>query len=184
MDKLRATLEKLTGALALLGVRHMVVGGLANIIWGAARLTVDIDLAVSVPEEDVGELTMGLREAGFIVLVPDPEEFVRRTRVLPVRNGDGIRADLIFALLPFEIRAIERAMPVDFAGVAVPCCTAEDLIILKAVSTRGKDREDIRGIIDRRAARLDRDYLLPILKELAALLERSDLEELCRTLEV
>ncbi|MGQ9780318.1 MAG: nucleotidyl transferase AbiEii/AbiGii toxin family protein [Bacillota bacterium] len=182
MHELVATLKALTEVLGRLGARYMIIGGLANMVWGTTRFTADIDLVLALSEEAVPELAAKLAEAGFSVLVPEPGEFVEQTRVLPVRSPKGLRVDLIFALLPFEHRAIARAVPISFGEVEVPCCTAEDLIILKAVSERPKDREDIRGILARMGTKLDVGYLLPIIREMAALLERPDLDELCREL--
>ncbi|MCL6614090.1 MAG: nucleotidyltransferase [Firmicutes bacterium] len=183
MHNIITTLKALAEVLGRIGAPYMVIGGLANMVWGTARLTTDIDLALALPEEDLPNLAADLADAGFSVLVPEPREFVSQTRVLPVRSKEGIRVDLVFALLPFEHRAIARAVPISFGDVEVPCCTAEDLIILKAVSKRPKDREDIRGIVTRMGTKLDRGYLLPIIREMAELLERLDLYGLCRELE-
>ena len=51
-------------------------------------------------------------------------------------------------------------------------CTPEDLILLKIVSERERDRADVRGIARRQKGRLDLDYLEPRVRELAELLER------------
>lgn len=96
---------------------------------------------------------------------------------------NGIKIDLILAMLPMEKTAIERALPLRIGPTEVPVCTAEDLIILKAVSTRLKDQEDVRGVIDRMGKRLDLTYLLPILRELGILLDHGGIAELCRELE-
>ncbi|MGQ9780392.1 MAG: nucleotidyl transferase AbiEii/AbiGii toxin family protein [Bacillota bacterium] len=183
MHELVATLKALTEVLGRLGAPYMVIGGLANMVWGTARFTTDIDLALALPEEAAADLAAELAKAGFSVLVPEPEEFVKQTRVLPVRSKEGIRVDLVFALLRFEHRAIGRAVPISFGEVEAPCCTAEDLIALKAVSKRPKDREDIQGILARMGTKLDIGYLLPIIREMAVLLERPDLYGLCRELE-
>lgn len=182
MDRIQDALCALSRALKAQAIPHMVLGGLANMIWGTARMTVDIDVSVLLSEEDVPRLLEDLAKAGFIALPADPVTFMRQTKVLPLRSPDGPRVDLILAFLPLEQTAIDRAVPVRFGVDDIPFCTAEDLIILKAVSTRNKDREDINGVIARMGGELDRAYLLPILKDLAALLERPDIGELWQML--
>ena len=183
MDRIAAALDAVSLFLREKTIPCMVIGGLANMIWGKARMTEDIDLTIWLPDRDITDLADSLRDAGFAIIPPDPVSFANQTSVLPVKAPNGIKIDLILAALPLERTAIDRAVQARFGHLDVPVCTAEDLIILKAVSTRIKDVEDIQGIIERMAGKLDRAYLLPILRELASMLERNDLLELCRRLE-
>jgi len=86
-----------------------------------------------------------------------------------------VRLDLIFGQLPFERDAIQRAVVRNLAGVTIRFCTAEDLVLLKLVSMRHRDREDVRGILETRRTTLDRAYLDPRVEELADLLERPEI---------
>jgi hypothetical protein len=52
----------------------------------------------------------------------------------------GIRVDLIFAALPFEREMIDRAGRKPFGDRFIPVAPVEDLILLKSVSLRAKDR--------------------------------------------
>jgi hypothetical protein len=52
----------------------------------------------------------------------------------------GIRVDLIFAALPFEREMIDRAGRKPFRDRFIPVASVEDLILLKSVSLRAKDR--------------------------------------------
>ncbi len=62
---------------------------------------------------------------------------------------------------------IRRAVKVEFAsGLALPCCTAEDLFIMKALAGRPRDWVDAESIVCRQPS-LDADYLLAHLTELA-----------------
>lgn len=126
--------------------------------------------------EVVGERVRRMRAASaFRILPGDSLAFVRTTRVLPLETKEGVRVDLIFGQLPYEERAIRRAVVHEPAGLGIRVCTAEDLIVHKIISDRAQDREDIRGIIQRRGAQLDRAYLDPIVEGLARELARPDL---------
>jgi hypothetical protein len=150
-------------------IPYMVVGGLANAVWGEPRATLDIDVTVWVEDRElarvIGELT-----SVFPALTTDPVDFVRKTRVLPLESGEGIRVDVIFGLLPFEREAIERSVPMKMAGVQVSFCTAEDLVLMKIVSARERDLADAKAIVLRRLRDLDLGYLEPRIAELAAFL--------------
>ena len=163
-----------------LRVPYMVIGGYAVTIWGQPRFTADLDLTIHcpVPEQTLIERLLG----SLTPLVADPVRFVRERRVLPAQTSDGTAVDIVFAGLPYEVAAIERAVPVEVAGYSVRICTAEDLIVHKIISSRPRDREDILGIVQRQGNRLDRSYLAPIVRELATALDQPDIFDFYRSL--
>ena len=178
-----ALLADLEGVLADLaqrlgdgGVSYMVIGGMANAVWGYPRSTIDIDLTVLLDSSEAPKLVETLG-AQYECRVSNSEGFVAETRVLPMRHSSGVQVDLIFALLPFEEEAISRSVNIEIQGIPVHYCTPEDLVQPKIVSTRERDRQDVREILKRRHASLDRSYLDPRVHELAVLLERPELEE-------
>jgi len=156
------------------GVPYMVIGGLANAVWGIPRSTLDIDVTVLLEPGETGALLAALGPA-YRPRPEDPEGFAERTRVLPLLHEDGIQIDLILAMLPFEEEAIRRSVEVPIRGVPVRFCTAEDLVLHKLVSDRDRDRDDVAGIIQRNRSRLDRAYLDPRVEELASILDRPEL---------
>jgi hypothetical protein len=111
----------------------------------------------------------------YRVLPPDPPAFAQRTSVIPVRDPDGLRVDLILAGLPYEEEAIARAVAFPMGGRPVKIRTAEDLALHKIVSSRPRDREDVAGMITRQGARLDRGYPDPRVTEMATDLERPEI---------
>lgn len=156
-------------------VPYMVIGGLANIIWGEPRATIDIDVTVWALDPRIPEV-VDMLGRHFTVLVENPAAFIHETRVLPLESTNGVRIDVIFGLLSFEQEAIARAAIVQVAGAPVRFCTAEDLILMKIVSDRERDLADARAIIRRRLQQLDREYLDPRIHELSRLLERPDID--------
>jgi hypothetical protein len=166
-------LAELHRTLAELAVPHMVIGGLANALWGVPRATLDIDLTLWVEDAAIPGVIRSLCSR-FVSLSQNPEEFVRQTRVLPV-EVEGVKADLIFCVLPYEREAIGRAITRRVAGEAVPFCTAEDLVLHKIVSERERDRDDAREVLQVQRGRLDLSYLEPRVRELARLLDRPSL---------
>ena len=151
----------------------MLVGGVAVSLWGEARATLDVDWSVWVEPEDLERTITALCER--VPASPSqPLEFVRRTRVLPVTTVQGVRADIIFAALPWEKQVISRSHTKLVAGKSVSVVSVEDLILMKIISERQKDIEDARRLLRRYRTSLDRDYLEPLLRELADGLARPD----------
>ena len=54
-------------------------------------------------------------------------------------------------------------------------CTAEDLIIHKAIAEREKDWMDIEGVLVRQGDKLDQTYIAHWLEQFAQALERPEL---------
>lgn len=174
MTPLDGAIHHITRVLESLRIEYAIVGGIANAIWGQPRATIDVDVTVSVNEADLPGIVPAIG-AQFRPAISDPVPFVRQTRVLPLDTADGVRIDVIFALLPFELDAIRRATDVVIAGRTVRVVTAEDLVLMKIISERPRDVADAEAIVRRRAGELDRDYLEPRIRELATALERDDL---------
>ena len=59
----------------------------------------------------------------------------------------------------------------------VRLCTAEDLIIHKALSEREKDWQDIEGILLRRGNLLDKKYIINWLSQFASALDKPGIQK-------
>jgi hypothetical protein len=172
---IETTLGALVGKLTEAGIPYMVVGGLAVLIHGVARFTRDIDVMISHPREDVAGLLDSLGSE-FRPRVDDPTDFVRETRLLPLAGRLGTPVDLVFAAAKFDEEAIGRARPEELGTVTAQVCTPEDLIVMKIVSERPLDREDVAGVV-RHSKALDFSRLDPMLSDLARDLDRPDILE-------
>jgi hypothetical protein len=176
MTPLDRAISAITHLLDSLGIEYAIVGGIANAVWGEPRATIDVDVTVSVEADDLSNtiraITSQMRSP-----VPDAEAFVRQTRVLPLDTDEGVRIDVIFALLPFEHDAIQRARKVAIADRTVAVVSPEDLVLMKIISDRPRDLSDAEAIVRRRLREMDREYLEPRIRELAVLLERDEIVE-------
>ena len=161
-------------------VPFMLIGGLALAAWDLPRATLDVDLTVWVPDENLDAVCTSLATQ-FRARVGDPVRFVRRSRVLPLTTLNGVRIDIVFAAFPFERAMIMRAVRRQLGARAIPVASLEDLILLKVVSPREKDLQDIRLIANTYRRTLDWTYLLGVGEDLAEALEsRAIMTELHR----
>jgi hypothetical protein len=176
MTALEDAIARLGERLDSNGWRYMVIGGVANALWGVPRSTLDVDVTVWAEPERTDEIVAQLHP-WFRPRASRPRAFAEETRVLPLETPEGVRADVIFGMLPFEEAAIARAVRREVAGRSIAFCTAEDLVLMKVLSDRPQDVADAEGIVRARGNELDLDYLVPRLEELAAQLERPEILE-------
>ncbi len=155
-------------------VPYMLIGGIANLVWGEPRATLDVEASLLVEDTEWPHLIDALRRT-FRIVPKHPLAFLRDTHVLPIETAEGIRIDLIWARLPYEQKAIARARMEEVAGQRVRVCRPEDLVIHKIISDRSKDREDVRAIIRQQGSRLDRPYLTQAVRKLSRALDQPDL---------
>jgi predicted nucleotidyltransferase len=153
-------IARLARELGARGIEFMLIGGQAVLLHGVPRLTEDIDVTLGVGPESLPAVREVCDALGLEPLPRDIDAFVRDTFVLPARDlATAVRVDLIFSTTTYEQHAIARAIPVRIAGVDVPFATAEDLLIHKLFAGRARDMEDALGVVRRKGAELDWDYL-------------------------
>ncbi len=175
MNQLLIAAKEICEVLTSEGWRFCIIGGLAVQRWGEPRTTLNVDLTllVSVGMEEKISRTL-LRH--FASRIADAQEFALHNRVLLLRSSNGKDIDVVMGALPFEQNTVARAAPVEFApGMVFPCCTAEDLFVMKVFAGRVRDMIDAESIA-MRTAELDKQYIREQLQELSAL---SDVPDMC-----
>ena len=145
-------------------IRYMVIGGIANAIYGRPRVTLDADLKISTGELGLKEVRRRAEAEFKPFHRPWLGEHESR-HIIALEVMPDMVVDLLVALFPYEEIAIERATLVEYEGLSIRTCTAEDLIIHKAISNRLKDWLDIEGIIRRQKDRLDVKYVRQWLRQ-------------------
>ncbi len=168
---LRSALQKAVRALENHNYRYAVIGGIALSQWGVARYTYDVDLKVLVPNLDFDSVRVALRRA-----------FPKRAREHAPENPfivavdiDGVIVDFLLTVLGYEEQIIERAIQRDLGGWSAWICSAEDLIIQKAVAGRSKDWPDVEALLIEQYGKLDQEYIEDWLQQFADALENPEL---------
>jgi hypothetical protein len=147
-DALLGALRDLAASLDALGQPAMIIGGIAVIARGVPRQTVDIDATVAAADLDLEHVMATLATHQITPRIADALDFARARQVLLLRHvPSGTPLEVSLAWLPFEMDALARATVVDFGGVRIRVATAEDLIVLKAVAWRDRDRGDIERLL-------------------------------------
>jgi hypothetical protein len=159
-----------------LKLNYAVIGGIALQFWGEPRFTHDLDVTVQ-DKLDLPELVRLTTEA-FGSRVPDPNRFARETRMLLLRVAD-VDVDVAVALRGYEDSLFARVRSIEVEpGKRLNICSAEDLIIHKALAGRPQDLADVQSIVQRQGKKLDVRYMRRWLGEFSrtlsdpAILER------------
>jgi hypothetical protein len=158
------------------GDRWFLFGAQAVVAHGFPRTTGDVDVTVVPADGDPRALAAALVSAGLKLRVSDPDDFIERTAVIPfLHEASGLGLDVVLGASGLENDCIDRAVAVDIGDGTVPVIRVEDLVVLKILSGRPKDVEDVRSILRRRRRTLDLAHIRSLLAQLEEALGQSDL---------
>ncbi len=141
-------------------VKYVVVGGLATLLHGYARLTMDIDLIVDLMPEEAARTMKTLESLGFKPRLPVPaEQFADASKRKEWIEQKGMTVFSLYSPanpmlsidvfvhhpIPFvELQARAERMVID--SVPVYICSIDDLIALKQQAGRPQDLQDIEKL--------------------------------------
>lgn len=162
-------------ALESTGAPFMIIGGIAVIVRGVPRLTQDIDATIWGEDLDLETLIEKLSAYGILSRIDDVVRFARQRQVLLLRHEpSGTPMEVSLAWLPFEAEALGRATEEEFAGVHIRVAHPEDLVVLKAVAWRDRDRSDIERLLLLHAGNMDIERIRGIVAQFAEVLEEPE----------
>jgi predicted nucleotidyltransferase len=183
--RLLPAVTALERALASVGARHMLIGGVAVIARGVRRLTDDVDATIWADGTDLDALLAALAEQAILPRIDDAVTFAQRTQVLLLRHDpSGVDIDLSLAWLPFEDEALARASDVRLGDRGIPVASPDDLVVYKAIAARERDRSDVERLLELHGRTMALDRVRALVRQLSDALERpellDDLEALIR----
>ena len=169
-------LAAIRAALEPLEIRWYLFGAQAAILYGAARLTADVDITLDPGPHRVEEVLAALEARRFAPRVGNALTFVTETRVLPMVHGPTrIPVDLVLAGPGPEERFLQRAEVREVDGVPVPVAAPDDLVVMKVLAGRPQDLEDVVAILGAQGSRIDLDRATATLRSVEQALDRRDL---------
>ena len=166
LEALRRTVQLLERE----SIPFVVVGGLANAVWGEPRSTRDVDLKVYIGERSPHEFSTLVAEE-FAPATPMPG---RPTLIVSIAVLPDVTVDFLIAIPGYEEEVLARARSFRFGEMSLPVCSPEDLVIQKVIADRPKDWADIEGVLIEQRGRLDQAYIRTWLMQFVEILERPD----------
>ena len=163
-------------AFAAAGVRWFVFGAQAAILHGAMRFTEDIDVTVDGMRIPTSSLVQALQREGLQLRVPrDVEGFIAKTRVLPMYHQASMTpVDVVLSGPGIEEMFFERVVTMEVEDVPIPVAAPEDVVVMKVLSARPKDLEDVVAVLAAQPS-LDHEQIRDLLADLEQALAQSDL---------
>jgi hypothetical protein len=137
------------------GLPYALIGGHAVNAWLAPRFTADVDVTIQASATDLAHLEAALAAEGYTLEsrhgtdLPSGPDFLRF-----VHPGGPVALEVQTAKTDFQREVVRRAAA---PGGAVCVATPEDLIVMKLIADRPKDRTDLAGLVQLPA--LDWDYV-------------------------
>ncbi len=138
----------------------MLVGGLAVQLHGFLRATFDIDLALAMNDENLGRFIEVAKQYGLVPAIPEPIDSLRDAAridrwhrekgmlAFALREpdaGGGVVDVLVRPEVPFD-RLMANAVAGELFGRRVWIASVGDLIDMKRIANRPKDRLDIEAL--------------------------------------
>jgi hypothetical protein len=161
------------------GWNSCVIGGIAVLRWGEARVTRDVDLTLLTgfgAEESFGSTLL----KKYPARIADPMVFARKNRVLLLETPGGVGIDISLGALPFEECVVRNATEYCFGpGISFRTCSAEDLVVMKLFASRPIDIVDAKGVVLRHGEQLNWVY---VEEQLGPLVELKEEPEILLTL--
>ncbi|MBI4612223.1 MAG: hypothetical protein HY720_01300 [Planctomycetes bacterium] len=153
----RELFERFFGALEAARVEYFAYGGVAVALWADPRETQDVDVVVSIGDQDCSSILDTMRASNFDHSTTDAslfpiDGFIRLSH-------RGRHADLALGRTPFDRCAFERRGRATLLGREIWVASAEDLLLYKLVAYRFKDLADARAVVVRQGGKLDLEYL-------------------------
>jgi hypothetical protein len=137
------------------GLRYALIGAHAVNAWLEPRITADIDVTVQLSAAELARLEHAFAAAGLGLARSDGAELPSGPDFLRFVSSDRrLVVEIQAAKTEFQQQVLARAVTVE-SGVKI--ATPEDLIVLKLIANRAKDRVDILGLL--RLPNLDWDYI-------------------------
>lgn len=157
------------------GIPSVLIGGLAVSAWGDPRGTRDVDLKILLTREEAQRL-LDVLGVDFVSLHADPLKALHQNGIVFVHDSSGTRIDLLLADTSFDEAAIRRGRFVQLQpGKNIRVCSPEDFIVYKLLAPRGRDYDDILGVVRRQGDNLDDAYVLKWLRDFEQALNDSTL---------
>ncbi|MEZ6061324.1 MAG: DUF6036 family nucleotidyltransferase [Planctomycetaceae bacterium] len=155
-------------------IQYAIMGGLAARAHGMPRATFDVDFTISVERDDLPSLFDAAEDLGYTIPAAYRAGWVDQVSGMPlVKLGVAIAdrsvdVDVFLAESPYLREVIKRRCREVIDTGHVWLVSPEDLIVLKVLSGRPRDRIDVQDVLFMQGE-LDRRYMRHWAEQLGVL---------------
>lgn len=171
MTKLEELLRKIDNRLKKMQVTFIFSGAIAaNVYRTVPRATMDLDIAITFNDIILDKIKKDFRDFEILdwellkkrlaIKKEHPEVIV--PEILKLKHSSGFELDFF----PLYSQYLLRKRTAKIEDFSIDIIGPEDLILLKSLFNRYKDRDDILNILENSNLKLDLKYLIDELQEL------------------
>ena len=138
--------KELLSLLNRFGVRYLVAGGYAVMLYTEPRYTKDLDVVIGVTEPDLSAFEKALEAFGFPLTPEAIVELRKPNRMISIGRPPA-RIDVLNELSGVDFNeAWDRRHVVDIEGEPVSFLSLQDLIAAKRAAGRPQDLLDLKSL--------------------------------------
>ncbi|MDO9514162.1 MAG: hypothetical protein Q7J59_06110 [Elusimicrobiota bacterium] len=142
-----------------LNIPYMLIGAAAVSVYGLPRASLDADALIQIEEGKEDTLCRALKKRGLDAEFRKGAYDDPVCGVIKITDKYGNRAELLSGIRGIKHDVFKNTQKIGFLKNALNVASAEDLIVMKALAGSYRDIEDIKGIIQVWAKKLDRELL-------------------------
>ncbi len=145
-------------------IPYAIVGGWAVRAYGIPRPTYDVDVTISIEREDLSNFFDSIDALGYDVDDVYRNGWTGSVAGMPLVkaktfvDGRTLTGDIFLAENKFQLSMMSRRRLANVDNLTAQVISAEDLILMKLVADRPRDRADVFDIFFM-LGQLDEDYL-------------------------
>ncbi|MGO9096215.1 MAG: nucleotidyltransferase [Bryobacteraceae bacterium] len=144
--KINSDFKDLLRELNAAGVRYLIVGGYAVMVYTEPRYTKDLDIWIEPTESNARKLLAALDRFGVPIKGVGPGDFTEPEVFFQI-GVEPVRVDIMTSVPGLEFNpAWDRGLAVDFGGETAPVLSRADLLASKKATGRVRDRRDVKRL--------------------------------------
>ncbi len=154
MKTVEDVLLEVIGVCETLNLDYAILGGLAVRVHGIPRPTYDVDFELSVNDDELSAFFAGCENLGYEVGSAYRTGWRDTVGGMPlvkmatyIATGRTIDVDIFINSTPFQKSIMRRRIRVPFEERVLWFTTPEDLILLKLLADRPRDRGDVADVL-------------------------------------
>lgn len=141
-------------------IEYVIVGGLVAIFYGIPRTTMDIDIIIQIPENEIKVFVEFLKKNDFFASEDDIKTAFKEKSHCTIEDKKSlIRLDVKGIYKEFDRETLKRKRHFNYKGAKLYLASPEDTIASKLLFGSEQDIKDVEGIYVRQKGKLNMDYL-------------------------
>jgi hypothetical protein len=153
MSDLTKAIEDFVSVFESLSIPYALMGGIAVRVYGIPRATYDVDFTAAIPRDRLPDVFQKVQALGYSVPEAYVGGWVNQVGGMPLvkfrlfLDGRGVDVDVFLAESDYQDALLGRRRFTALNGIQAWLVSPEDLILLKLIANRPRDRADVGDVL-------------------------------------